>query len=324
MQKLKVSYGDQSAQLKPFAPPTHLGKGSPRLNRPAADPSHASIPRSLFTSGVLATEREGPRGFGYPRFKHYQRSTKYCSSPGRRQGEPAMVGRWSHASSRRSAESKSAASTDDWSDEDAAAQAGHRRWYVIVVTDIEAVPLPATGRSVGRLGVARFLTTSDGQIIANRGSSTRSGANRTPATPARPRRTGSGNTPTAAAGPRKRVAQTPQPAARLPPPDAWPLTNRDAIALEGPPVAAMTATAAGTVEHPGRNVAGQGRAEQVDPGRRLGAVHEHHCRQGESAGRRVRARATLLLPRSTACLRGPRTRPSRDTSYAVHGALDAD
>ena len=44
----------------------------------------------------------------------------------------------------------------------------HRRWYVIVITDTGAEPLPATGRSVGAdLGIARFLTTSDGEIIAN-------------------------------------------------------------------------------------------------------------------------------------------------------------
>jgi hypothetical protein len=44
----------------------------------------------------------------------------------------------------------------------------YRRWYVIVITDTEAEPLPATGRAVGvDVGVARFLTTSDGQVIAN-------------------------------------------------------------------------------------------------------------------------------------------------------------
>ena len=44
----------------------------------------------------------------------------------------------------------------------------HRRWYVIVIADAGPVPLPATGRQVGvDLGVARFLTTSDGQVVAN-------------------------------------------------------------------------------------------------------------------------------------------------------------
>jgi putative transposase len=44
----------------------------------------------------------------------------------------------------------------------------HRRWYVIVVADCASVPRPATGRQIGvDLGVARFLTASDGEIVAN-------------------------------------------------------------------------------------------------------------------------------------------------------------
>lgn len=44
----------------------------------------------------------------------------------------------------------------------------HRRWYVIVTADIDLVPRPATGRQIGiDLGVARFLTTSDGEVIPN-------------------------------------------------------------------------------------------------------------------------------------------------------------
>jgi putative transposase len=39
-----------------------------------------------------------------------------------------------------------------------------------VITETEPVPLPVTGRRVGvDLGVARFLTTSDGQVIADPG-----------------------------------------------------------------------------------------------------------------------------------------------------------
>ena len=44
----------------------------------------------------------------------------------------------------------------------------HRRWYVVVITETEPVPLPAAGREVGvDVGVARFLTTSDGEVVAN-------------------------------------------------------------------------------------------------------------------------------------------------------------
>ena len=46
----------------------------------------------------------------------------------------------------------------------------HRRWYVIVMTETEPVPLPAAGREVGvDVGMARFLTTSDGEVVANPG-----------------------------------------------------------------------------------------------------------------------------------------------------------
>lgn len=43
-----------------------------------------------------------------------------------------------------------------------------RRWYVIVVAETDPEPLPHTGRSVGiDLGINRFATTSDGEIIEN-------------------------------------------------------------------------------------------------------------------------------------------------------------
>ena len=44
-----------------------------------------------------------------------------------------------------------------------------RRWYVVLSCDgVPARPLPATGRQAGLdVGVARFATTSDGQIIPN-------------------------------------------------------------------------------------------------------------------------------------------------------------
>jgi putative transposase len=46
----------------------------------------------------------------------------------------------------------------------------HRRWYVIVVAEAGPVPLPATGREVGiDVGVARFLTASDGELVPNPG-----------------------------------------------------------------------------------------------------------------------------------------------------------
>jgi putative transposase len=43
-----------------------------------------------------------------------------------------------------------------------------RRWYVIVIAETGPTPLPVAGREVGvDVGVARFLTTSDGEVVAN-------------------------------------------------------------------------------------------------------------------------------------------------------------
>jgi putative transposase len=44
-----------------------------------------------------------------------------------------------------------------------------RRWYVVLsCDDVPASPLPATGRVIGLdVGVARFATTSDGEVISN-------------------------------------------------------------------------------------------------------------------------------------------------------------
>jgi putative transposase len=44
----------------------------------------------------------------------------------------------------------------------------HRRWYVIVIAATQPIPLPPGGRQIGvDVGVARFLTTSDGEVVAN-------------------------------------------------------------------------------------------------------------------------------------------------------------
>ena len=50
-----------------------------------------------------------------------------------------------------------------------------RRWYVIVVAEQQPAPLPATGREIGLdVGIAWFVTTSDGQVVRNPRSGLRS------------------------------------------------------------------------------------------------------------------------------------------------------
>jgi len=329
MQKVKVSYGDQSAQLKAIRAADPCGQG-----RHSFTAQQQTLRRLNTVFAVYLRRTRDLKGkvrrVGYPRFKPYQRFDQvlFVAGDGAR-WEPADGGRWAHASFQAVGRVKirqhrpmvGRMKTLQLKRE-------HRRWYVIVVTDIEAVPLPATGRSVGvDLGVARFLTTSDGQIIANPrfldAAQERIANLQRRKARARP---GSGN--------RRRLRRAlakewrrlrnqrrdfhHQTARAL-------IDTCDALALEDLRVAAMTATAAGTVEHPGRNVAAKAGLNRsiLDVG--WGQFTSILVAKAESAGRRV----VLVHPASTsidchAC--GARcTRPRRDTVVCpVHGALDAD
>jgi len=329
MQKVKVSYGDQSAQLKAIRAADPCGQG-----RHSFTAQQQTLRRLNTVFAVYLRRTRHLKGkvrrVGYPRFKPYQRFDQvlFVAGDGAR-WEPADGGRWAHASFQAVGRVKirqhrpmvGRMKTLQLKRE-------HRRWYVIVVTDIEAVPLPATGRSVGvDLGVARFLTTSDGQIIANPrfldAAQERIANLQRRKARARP---GSGN--------RRRLRRAlakewrrlrnqrrdfhHQTARAL-------IDTCDALALEDLRVAAMTATAAGTVEHPGRNVAAKAGLNRsiLDVG--WGQFTSILVAKAESAGRRV----VLVHPASTsidchAC--GARcTRPRRDTVVCpVHGALDAD
>jgi putative transposase len=329
MQKVKVSYGDQSAQLKAIRAADPFGQGRHSFTAQQQTLRRLNTVFAVYLGRTRDLEGK-VRRVGYPRFKPYQRfdQVQFVAGDGAR-WEPADGGRWAHASFQAVGRVKvrqhrpvvGRVKTLQLKRE-------HRRWYVIVVTDIEAMLLPATGRSVGvDLGVARFLTTSDGQIIANPrfldAAQERIANLQRRKARARP---GSGN--------RRRLRRAlakewrrlrnqrrdfhHQTARAL-------IDTCDALALEDLRVAAMTATAAGTVEHPGRNVAAKAGLNRsiLDVG--WGQFTSILVAKAESAGRRI----VLVHPASTsidchAC--GARcTRPRRDTVVCpVHGALDAD
>src|SRR5213078_2530718 len=134
----------------------------------------------------------------------------------------------------------------------------HRRWYVIVVTDIEPVLLPPTGRSVGvDLGVARFLTTSDGEVVPNPrfldAVQERIVDLQRRKAQARP---GSGNRRRLRRALAKEWRKVRNQRRDFHHKTAHGLVDTcDMLALEDLRVAAMTTSAAGTVEAPGRKVA---------------------------------------------------------------------
>jgi putative transposase len=329
MRKVRISYGDQSAQLKAIraADPGGQGRHSftaqqqtlRRLNTVFA----AYFRRPRDTRGTA-------RRVGFPRCKPYQRFDQvlFVAGDGAR-WEPVDGGRWAHASFRAVGRVKVKQHRPVVGRvKMLQVKREGRRWYVIVVSETQASVLPSTGRSIGiDMGVARFLTSSDGEVMANPrfldGAQERIADLQRRKARARP---GSGR--------RRRLRRA---LAR-----EWrALRNRrrdfhhktartlvdssDEIALENLRVDSLTASARGTAEHPGRNVAAKAGLNRsiLDAG--WGQFTSILVAKAESAGRRV----VLVSPAYTSidchtC--GARcTRPRQDTVVCpAHGDLDAD
>jgi putative transposase len=204
-----------------------------------------------------------------------------------------------------------------------------RRWYVVLsCDDVPACPLPAAGREIGvDVGVARFATTSDGEVIANPRFTRISEAELAAAQQALPRKQrGSANRRRAKAKIaevhyriRNRRADFHHKTARA-------LVNEcDVIALEDLRIGNMTRSASGTLDEPGVNVAAKSGLNRsiLDAG--WGQFASTLAGKAEEAGRRI----VLVDPRNTSktCHQcGARcTRPRQDTVICpVHGPMDAD
>ena len=329
MRHLSVSYSDQSAQLKEIRAADPDGQGRHSFTAQQQTLRRLNVVFAAYLKHVRAVKGH-KRRVGYPRFKPYQRFDQVLFVAGDGvKWEPVDGGRWAHATFRAVGRVKvkqhrpvvGRVKTLQLKREG-------RRWYVIVVTEAEPVPLPPTGRSVGvDVGVARFLTTSDGQVVANpRFLDTAQERIVELQRRRQHARAGSGN--------RRRVRRALAKEWRK-------LRNQrrdfhhktarslvdscDTIALENLRVAAMTAAAVGTVEAPGRNVAAKAGLNRSI----LDAGWTQFARilvaKAESAGRPV----VFVNPSSTSidchtC--GARcVRPRQDTVVCpVHGELDAD
>jgi putative transposase len=204
-----------------------------------------------------------------------------------------------------------------------------RRWYVVLsCDDVPARPLAPTGRQIGMdAGVARFATTSDGEIIANPRFARSSAAELTLAQQALSRKQrGSANRRRARAkvaavhrGTGNRRADFHHKTARA-------LVQAcDVIALEDLRISNMTRSASGTLEEPGTNVAAKSGLNRsiLDAG--WGQFASILVAKAEDAERRV----IFVNPAGTSIdchLCGARcTRPRQDTVICPeHGAMDAD
>ena len=166
----------------------------------------------------------------------------------------------------------------------------YRRWYVVVVAEEVAEPLVATGRAAGvDVGVARFLTTSDGEIVANPRflDEARTSIADLERRKARAK-LGSGNRRRLRRQLARQWRQVRNQRRDFHHKTARALVNSyDTIALEDLRVANMTRSAKGTVEAPGRNVAQKSGLNRsiLDAG--WGQFASILTAKAESAGRRV-------------------------------------
>ncbi len=163
--KVSVSYATQSAQLKEIRRADPHGQGRHSFT------AQQQTLRRLNTvfQGFFSRVKAGGKA-GYPRFKPYSRFSQvmFVAGDGAK-WEQSGGGKWAYATFQALGRVKvqqhravrSAVKT-------LALKREGRRWYVIVTAEAAPSPLPATGREVGvDVGVARFLTTSDGEVVGN-------------------------------------------------------------------------------------------------------------------------------------------------------------
>jgi putative transposase len=165
MQKTPVTYGTQSAQLKDIRAADRDGQGQHSFTAQQQTLRRLGVVFQAFYDRCRAGQQPG-----YPRFKPHRRFNQvmFVAGDGAKWQQACGDG-WARASFqavgavkvRQHRHVRGTVKTLQLKRE-------HRRWYVIVVAEADPAPLSATGRQVGvDMGVARFLTTSDAEIIPN-------------------------------------------------------------------------------------------------------------------------------------------------------------
>jgi len=163
MRKASVTYGMQSAQLRDIRKADPDGQGRHSFT------AQQQTLRRLNVVFAAFRKRAQAGGAGYPRFKSWSRFDSVSFVAGNGAKWQKASGRWARATFQSVGVMKvrqhravtGVVKTLQLKRE-------HRRWYVIVVAEAEPAPLPAARRAVGLdVGVARFLTTSDGEVVAN-------------------------------------------------------------------------------------------------------------------------------------------------------------
>ncbi len=160
--KVSIRYGQQSAQLK------DIRALDPDQSRWSFSSQQATLRRLDKAMAAFFRRCKAGQAPGYPRFKALDR---WDSVEWPRMATAAGGSRtWAASTFRASGTSRSTltATREGWVKTISLKREG-RRWYVVLSCDeVLKRPLSRTGRAIGLdVGVARFATTSDGEIIPN-------------------------------------------------------------------------------------------------------------------------------------------------------------
>jgi putative transposase len=170
MRKASVSYGMQSAQLKEIRNRDPNGQGLHSFTAQQQTLRRLSDVFTAFFKRTRTAEKNRTKKPGYPRYKSYSRfqQVRFVNGDGAK-WIPAGSGGWAHATFQAVGSVKVRQHRQVRGTVKALQlKREHRRWYVIVITEPEPAPLPATGRAIGvDVGITRFLTTSDGEVVPN-------------------------------------------------------------------------------------------------------------------------------------------------------------
>jgi len=167
MSRTSITYGAQSAQLREIRHADPDGQG-----RHSFTAQQQTLRRlnAVFCAFYKRSKLRGGSKPGYPRFKPHQRFDQvlFVAGDGAKWNDAAGH-QWARASFQgvgciKVKQHRAVRGTV----KTLQLKREHRRWYVIVVAEAEPAPLLAAGRAAGiDVGIARFATTSDGEVIAN-------------------------------------------------------------------------------------------------------------------------------------------------------------
>jgi putative transposase len=165
--KTGVSYGMQSAQLKEIRRADPGGQG-----RHSFTAQQQTLRRLKTVFGAFYDRcQAGGKEPGYPRFKPRSRFNQvmFVAGDGAKWLPADQDGGWARAAFQAVGSVKVRQHRPIRGVVKALQlKREYRRWYVIVIAETEPVPLPAAGREAGvDVGVTRFLTTSDGEVVPN-------------------------------------------------------------------------------------------------------------------------------------------------------------